>query len=96
MAITYSALRQSFVEHYREMILSESELNQRTYEEISIFHAVLWMQLRILENGIAMGSICIEDDGSDPGSGDEDNLKEFELHELVRLYEEQLTTSTIS
>ena len=69
------------------MLLSEDDLKGKSYEELSIFYAVLWTQLHILENGIALGSIHIEDSDED-----EKTLKGFELHYVVELLEAYLTS----
>ncbi|KAI0780831.1 hypothetical protein BD413DRAFT_500442 [Trametes elegans] len=91
MTIPWADLRQSFVDHYREVFLTEADLPQRTYEEISIFFTVLWTQLQILTNGLALGSIVVVQDGP---TFEEGHLDEFELQYLVNLYEVYLTSRT--
>ncbi|KAI0362213.1 hypothetical protein OH77DRAFT_1416438 [Trametes cingulata] len=84
MTISWAAMRKSFAEYYRELFLTEADLPKRTYEEISVFFTVLWTQLQILTNGLALGSIVIVQDGP---TFEEGHLDEFELHYLVNLYE---------
>ncbi len=84
MTISWAALRQSFADYYRELFLSEAELPRRTYEEISVFFTVLWTQMQILNNGLALGSIVVVQEGP---TFEEGQLDEFELHYLVDLYE---------
>ena len=85
MTISWKALRRSFADHYHDVFLTEADLPHRTYEEISVFYAVLWTQLQILTNGLAMGSIVVRQ-GNSVGE-DNKHLDEFELHYLVNLYE---------
>ncbi|KAI0093920.1 hypothetical protein BDY19DRAFT_989447 [Irpex rosettiformis] len=87
VTISYSGLRNSCADFYRDMLLSEDDLPGKSYEELSIFYAVLWTQLHILENGLALGSIHVE--GSDDG---ERTLKGFELHYTVQLLEAYLSS----
>lgn len=86
VTISYSSLRSTFVDHYRDMLLTEPDLLERTYEELTIFYSVLWAQLQILQNGIALGSIIITKDGKE----DEHALQGFELHYVVKLLEAYL------
>ncbi|KAH9951250.1 hypothetical protein B0H21DRAFT_272251 [Amylocystis lapponica] len=85
MAMEWSALRQSFLDHFNDFVLTEAELQGKTYEELSVFFAVLWSQLQILNNGIALGSIVVTTAGSTSWNSDENELEEFELHQLVSL-----------
>ncbi|KAI0831397.1 hypothetical protein BC628DRAFT_1312212 [Trametes gibbosa] len=89
MTISWAALRQSFVDYYREIFLTEADLPCRTYEEISVFFTVLWTQLQILTNGLALGSIVVVQAGP---TFEEGQLDEFELHYLVNLYEVYLSS----
>jgi hypothetical protein len=91
VTISYPVLRKTCAEHYREILLTENELEDKTYEELTIFYSVLWTQLHILENGIALGSIVIAE--NDP---DGRNLRGFELHYVVQLLETYLSTRPLS
>ena len=92
MTISWKALRQSFADHYRELFLTEGDLPLRTYEELSVFLAVLWTQLQILKNGLALGSIVVQQGNQ---AADEGQLDEFELHYLVNLYEAFLSSRAV-
>lgn len=87
MTIAWNTLRQSFVEHFPDLLLSQTELESRTYEEVSIFYSTLWVQLQILENGIALGSIVVSND-----SVRDDDLEKFEIHHLVEVCEALLAS----
>ncbi|TFK89146.1 hypothetical protein K466DRAFT_545801 [Polyporus arcularius HHB13444] len=89
MTISWKALRKSFADHYREVFLTEADLPLKTYEELSVFLAVLWIQLQILANGLALGSIVVQQGSS---SNDDGQMDEFELHYLVNLYEAYLSS----
>ncbi|TFY77906.1 hypothetical protein EWM64_g6106 [Hericium alpestre] len=60
----------------------EAEVRKRSFEEVSVFSDVLWTQLQILENGLALGSIVIKNDVATDGDDGDDDLPEFELHDL--------------
>ncbi|CDO71214.1 hypothetical protein BN946_scf184863.g9 [Trametes cinnabarina] len=87
MTISWASLRRSFATHYRELFLTEADLPHRTYEELSVFSTVLWTQLQILANGLALGSIVVEQDSP---AFEDGHLDEFELHYLVNLYDAYL------
>ncbi|KAI1795782.1 hypothetical protein LXA43DRAFT_1163651 [Ganoderma leucocontextum] len=89
MTISWKALRQSFADHYRDVFLTEADLPNRTYEEISVFLAVLWTQLHILTNGLALGSIVVKQGNK---ATEDKHLDEFELHYLVNLYQAYLAS----
>ncbi|KAH9856975.1 hypothetical protein C2E23DRAFT_892456 [Lenzites betulinus] len=89
MTITWALLRQTFVDYYREVFLTEADLPRRTYEEISVFFTVLWTQLQILTNGLALGSIAVTQESP---TFEEGQMDEFEIHYLVNLYEVYLSS----
>ncbi|KAI0324520.1 hypothetical protein GY45DRAFT_1288775 [Cubamyces sp. BRFM 1775] len=93
MTISWEDLRQSFADHYRELFLMETDLPRRTYEEISVFFTVLWTQLQILNNGLALGSIVVVQKAP---AFEDGQLDEFELHYLVNLYQAFLTSRSPS
>ncbi|OBZ75571.1 hypothetical protein A0H81_04216 [Grifola frondosa] len=89
----WSDLRNSFADHYRDLFLTEADLVHRTYEELSVFFSILWTQLEILDNGIALGSIVVL---QEKRTSDEGPLDEFELHYLVNLYEAYLSSGKLA
>ncbi|KAH9946036.1 uncharacterized protein BXZ73DRAFT_86240 [Epithele typhae] len=91
MTISWRELRQSFADHYREIFLTEADLPLRTFEELSVILSVLWIQQQILNNGLALGSMVVQQDNP---SFDEGKLDEFELHYLVDLLEAYLRSRT--
>jgi hypothetical protein len=93
VTISYSDLRQSFLDHYQDLLLTDVEIRSATHEEVSVIFSVLWNQLQILENGIALGSVVVSLDMT-TDNGDE--LQEFELHDLVELYESHLSLGGLS
>ncbi|KDQ60796.1 hypothetical protein JAAARDRAFT_173016 [Jaapia argillacea MUCL 33604] len=97
MTIEWSVLRQSFQDHYGDLFSSRDDLSRATYEEVSILHCVLWVQLQIMNNGLALGSIVVTEQGDGPvaTSMSENQMKEFEIHSMVRLYEDALHAETL-
>lgn len=96
----WTSLRHSFVDHYRDFILKLDQLNDKTYEEISILFSALWIQLQILHNGVALGSIVINQDtttrtAQGKKQHDQFGLVKFELHYLIQLYESFLTSGNL-
>lgn len=90
MIVRWSTLRWTFVDHYQDLAFTDAEIGDKTHEEVSVFFAVLWTQLQILNNGIALGSLVIDDDSS--SIPEEGRLQEFELHYLVQLFEVHLSS----
>ncbi|KDQ07904.1 hypothetical protein BOTBODRAFT_180257 [Botryobasidium botryosum FD-172 SS1] len=95
ITIDWSVLRSSFAEHYHELFLSEEDLAKRSYEEVSIYHSILWTQLQILINGIASGSFIVEQKNPKTNAAKENMVDEFELQYLVRLYEAYLSSGRL-
>ncbi|KAH8106968.1 hypothetical protein BXZ70DRAFT_1003857 [Cristinia sonorae] len=90
--IEYTTLRRSFAGHFKDLLFSEAELRQKSYEEIAIIGAILWTQLQIFNNGLALGSIVVVDDKKPSNHG---SLAEFELHYLVSVCEVLLKSKSL-
>ncbi|EIN07352.1 hypothetical protein PUNSTDRAFT_144852 [Punctularia strigosozonata HHB-11173 SS5] len=90
ITIEYDVLRHSFVRSHKGLLLTKADLEQRTFEEISVLHAVLWLEMHILDHGTAQSSVAVCRHGTRL-----DKLDEFELHYCVRLYEAYLGTSRL-
>ncbi|KAH7926319.1 hypothetical protein BV22DRAFT_1063234 [Leucogyrophana mollusca] len=92
ITVSLSTVRHSFADYYGDIFLSSDDLGKRTYEEISVSFAILWTQLQIFSNGLAMGSIVIEPETVD---GQEKDANGFELQYLVQLYEAYLSSGKL-
>jgi len=92
VSVDWSILRRSFASYYRDSFLSGEELSNRTHEEVSVFYSTFWTQLQLLVNGVALGSIVITSKGRVKGAN---NVDEFELHHLVRLYQNHLSSGRL-
>jgi Phorbol esters/diacylglycerol binding domain (C1 domain) len=93
VSVDWSLLRKSFVDHYHDVLLSDEEVSRLTYEEVSVIYAILWMQLRLLNNGVALGTIVIRKKGAKLKLSKENKIEKFELQHLIRLCETQLSSS---
>lgn len=94
MTITSDSLRRSFSDHYRD-ILTVEDLKKRTYEEISVIFGVLWTQLQLLNNGVALGSVVIDSQKpslANPVKKDPDN---WELHYVLQSCERYLASGRL-
>ena len=95
--VAWTALRQSFVDIYKGFIYTPDQLNDRSYEEISVLYSALWVQLQMLQSGVSFGSIVLTNSPSEAASGptrkqlDEQGIRKFELHYLIQLYHSYLT-----
>ncbi|GLB34930.1 putative response to drug [Lyophyllum shimeji] len=94
--IDWKDLRSSCVDFYSEILqLSHEALAMRSYEEISIFHAVMWTQLQIVTSGIALGSVVVMRNGSNAAHAKQHKVDEFELHHVVRWCEDLLSSDSL-
>jgi len=95
--VPWATLRQSFVETYKGFIYKLDQLNDKSYEEICVLYSALWIQLQMLQSGVSLGSIVVENLPPEAASGptrkqlDEKGIRKFELHYLVQLYHSFLT-----
>ena len=95
--VPWATLRQSFVETYKGFIYEMGHLTDKSYEEISVLYSALWTQLQMLQSGVSLGSVVVENPPSEAASGptrgqlDEKGIRKFELHYLVQLYHSFLT-----
>ena len=96
VTVDWSLLRRSFLDHYRDLIMEEDEIGRRTYEDVSVYYSVLWLQLNILQHGIALGSVVVAEDGMPTSPTSESPVNEFELHRMIALYERYLTSGQLS
>jgi len=83
ITIDLSEMRKSFVAHYHDVLLTEEQIYTHSFEDISIFEGILWTQLQTFMNGVASGSLIIE---QSPALSRESRVEEFELQYSVRIY----------
>jgi hypothetical protein len=95
VTIEWTIFRRSFADHYTDLFSSQDDMGKKSYEEISVYYSVLWTQLQIMNNGVALGSIVIKQDKARFTSPRDNKIDEFELQYLVKLYETQLASATI-
>ncbi|KIY72162.1 hypothetical protein CYLTODRAFT_367962 [Cylindrobasidium torrendii FP15055 ss-10] len=85
-----TALQRSCVGHYAELLsLSRESLAEHTYEEISMIRSFLWIQVQVLLNGIALGSVVTT------RKGKPHDFPEFELHYILRLCSELIDADAL-
>ncbi|KAE9396073.1 hypothetical protein BT96DRAFT_997116 [Gymnopus androsaceus JB14] len=88
-----STLIQSCVEFYKDLFtLTEQDIRDGGYEDVSIIYSSLSTQLRIITNGLALGSIVLTDNSS------RSNVQEipgFILHHLLSWCEHYLSSETL-
>ena len=95
--IPWDTLRRSFVETYKGFIYKQYQLNDKSYEEICVLYSALWIQLQMLQYGVSLDSIIVENLPPEAASGptreqlDEKGIRKFELHYLIQLYHSFLT-----
>jgi hypothetical protein len=93
MTIDWTVLRRSCMDYYGDiLLLTKEELQNRSYEEVSIFFATLWTQLQIMTSGVALGSIIIMRRGRNAAHAKEHRVDEFELHRVTQWCEAFLST----
>lgn len=89
MAMTLESISRTFADYYGDLFLSSEDLGKRSFEDISVSSAMLWTQLQIYNNGLALGSFVLASDDH------EDTAKGFELQFLVELYEAYLSSGKL-
>ncbi|KAG1753463.1 hypothetical protein EDB19DRAFT_1903124 [Suillus lakei] len=89
MTVSLDSISRTFADYYGDIFLSSEDLGKRSFEDISVSSAMLWTQLQIYNNGLALGSFVLESDGH------EDTAKGFELQFLVELYEAYLSSGKL-
>lgn len=87
-------LRQSFLRHYKDMIVTESDIPSRSHEEISICYGVIWTQLEIFRQGVASGSLVVVE-GASSTPDKKGAVEEWEIHRIVKLYEAWLQSGKL-
>lgn len=94
MTITSNSLRRSFSDHYRD-ILAVDDLKKRTYEEISVIFSVLWIQLQLLNNGVALGSVVIDSQKPSLNIPVKKDPDDWELHYVLQSCERYLASGRL-
>ncbi len=94
MSIEWKALRHSCTEFYGDILqFTRDDLLRKSYEEISVIKSMLWIQLQLLTNGVALGSLVIIQKGKSSSST---VVADFELHRVLELCEDILGLESIS
>ncbi|KAK0210802.1 hypothetical protein DFS33DRAFT_1251098 [Desarmillaria ectypa] len=97
MIIEWNALRQSCVDFYEDILsLSEEQLRGRCFEETSVMASILWTQLQLLNNGVALGSILITHNGRAAGELTSHKVAEFELHRVLQACEDLMLQDVLA
>jgi hypothetical protein len=96
MTIDWNDMRLSCLDFYQEVLHSSDEaLGKLGYEEVSIFYASIWIQLQILTNGIALGSVVVLQNGRNAGHATGYEIQEFELHHVLKMCETHLFSDAL-
>ncbi|PPR08077.1 hypothetical protein CVT24_010538 [Panaeolus cyanescens] len=83
LSTKYPILRETCVAYYPILKFPPSQLKDLTFEEAGTYLGILRIQLQHLTNGLAMGSIIIDDAGADPIE-----RRRFELHDVIDVLDE--------
>ncbi|KAF5358295.1 hypothetical protein D9756_001552 [Leucocoprinus leucothites] len=90
LTISFSELRTSCFEHYRDiLVLTREQLAEKSYEEISVFRDILSTQLQILNQGLLLGTLLVAHKGKSAETG-RLGTKEFKLHHTIKWCEDLL------
>jgi hypothetical protein len=89
VTVSLDSISRTFADYYGDLFLSSEDLGKRSFEDISVSSAMLWTQLQIYNNGLALGSFVLASDSH------EDTAKGFELQFLVELYEAYLSSGKL-
>jgi hypothetical protein len=96
MNIDWEDLRLSCLDFYQEVLhLSDEALGKLGYEEVSILYGSMWIQLQILMNGIALGSVVVLQGGRNAAHATGYKIQEFELHHVLKICETHLFSGTL-
>jgi len=78
ITVDWETLRQSCLDRYPFLLATKERLQERSYEEISIYRDTLRTQLQILLSGVVMGSLVISNARTT-------SIPEFEMQRVVEL-----------
>ncbi|KAF8522278.1 hypothetical protein BU17DRAFT_44873 [Hysterangium stoloniferum] len=95
VALDRDTLEATFHEYYKKLLLSKDELSKISYEDISIYYSILWIQLRILDSGITFRSILVTQATTNFLFPRENSIHDFQLHHYVNVYEEFLSSGRL-
>lgn len=94
VSISSSTLINSCCEFYKDLFaLTEQDIRDGGYEDVSIIYSSLSTQLRIVSNGLASGSIVFTDINSSRSIVQE--VPVFQLHHLLSWCEHYLSSETL-
>ncbi|PCH38065.1 hypothetical protein WOLCODRAFT_136025 [Wolfiporia cocos MD-104 SS10] len=96
VTMEWSAMRSSFADYYGDFPRTETEVINKSYEEVSTLAAVLWLQLQILLNGVALGSIVLSHDANSGFPAQDTQLVDFELQEWINLYDHLISSNKLT
>ncbi|THU91128.1 hypothetical protein K435DRAFT_727522 [Dendrothele bispora CBS 962.96] len=91
-AIEWTTLRDSYAHAYPELVeFTRKDVENSSYEDISVLYSFLWTQLQIILSGIAFGSIVVTKNGKN-ATDTKAIVASFELHRLLSWCENTLTS----
>lgn len=85
VTIRSETFRQSYEDHYRDILFSDTDLESKSVDELAILYGTLWTQLELLENGLAHSSLVIQSK-----LGDRIGSDDLDLPQTVRYCSELL------
>ncbi|EPQ58100.1 hypothetical protein GLOTRDRAFT_72136 [Gloeophyllum trabeum ATCC 11539] len=96
VSLGWMDLRDSFKDHYQQVLTLLNNRARLTYEELSILHSTFWTQLQIMNNGLILGSVVVKRRNGTAiiASMKENELDEFEIHTAARSVESLLSSNT--
>lgn len=95
VSISWDSLRQSCIDHFPVLNSTAQELEQYSYEEISIYRSVLHTQLQMVRNGVTFGSIVLDDNGNTSSYKAVVEINHFELHHVLEQCERLITSGKL-
>nr|CAG8533934.1 14864_t:CDS:10 [Entrophospora candida] len=94
--IDYNLLRTSFVNHFKDILISDDAAATFSFEEISVILTILQMQDDILRNGIMAGCLLIKQESHNPLSPRDEQFEQFELQDNIKRHQKYFEKRELS
>ncbi|ODN74054.1 hypothetical protein L202_07524 [Cryptococcus amylolentus CBS 6039] len=87
--ITPESLGQDFSKHCQGLLLSQSEMESVSFDEVAVLFGALWLQYQLVKNGLSTGSLRIAGEASS-SDGKTKTADPLNLRPVLKMYEDYL------
>ena len=91
ITVDSKSMHATFFKFYQDLIFAEEALSKLSYEEVTVCWSILFLQLQLLQDGVASGSVVITSDEQQ-----RDFVDTCEMKRIVSMYENHMQSGKVA